>query len=166
MGRTCAEVVAIIRPSSNKSHDIRKTKERTIREMTKGRAFVWGLVVLVLVGFVAGCGQVSDQARQEAKKKVENKGQQIQKEAKEKVEAKKQELKKKVDDLQKEVTELQKEVTELQKKINAQEQKEQQQQINQLKKALKELEKKVEAQHQQAQKEKNQTPDSSGGAPE
>jgi predicted RNase H-like nuclease (RuvC/YqgF family) len=142
-----------------------KTKERTIREMTKVRSLVWVLALLVLVGFVAGCGQVSNQARQEAKKKVENKAQQIQQEAKQKVEAKKQqatknvdakkqELKKKVDDLEKRVSDLQKDVTELQKKINAHEQKEQEQQINQLKKALKDLKKKVETQGQQGQKEK------------
>ena len=102
-----------------------KTKERTIREMTKVQTLVWVVSVLVLVGFVAGCGSASDQTRREAKKKVENKAQQIQQEAKQKVEAKKQqakekvtdkkqELKKKVDDLQKDVTELKKEVTELQ----------------------------------------------------
>jgi TolA-binding protein len=149
-----------------KEHEGRETKERTIREITKVRSLVWVLALLVLVGFVAGCGSASDQARQEdAKKKAENKAQQVQKEAKQKVEAKKQqatkkvdakkqELKKKVDDLEKKVNDLQKDVTELQKKINAQEQKEQDQQINQLKKALKELEKKVEAQEQQGQKAK------------
>jgi len=100
--------------------------------MTKVRALVWVLAVLVLMGFAAGCGQVSDQARQEAKKKVENKGQQAQQDAKKKVNAKKQEVKKKVEagqedvkkivnDLQKKVNDLQKEVSELQKKINAQE---------------------------------------------
>jgi TolA-binding protein len=117
------------------------------------------LVVLVLVAFAAGCGSEADrgQAHQDAKEKVEAKGQQARQEAEKKVndkkqevqkrvEAKKQELKKQVEDLQKEVTELKKEVAELQKKINAQEQKEQQQQINQLKKALKELQQKVEAQ--------------------
>jgi TolA-binding protein len=148
-----------------KEHEGRETKERTIREITKVRSLVWVVALLVLVGFVAGCGQVSDQARQEAKKKGENKVQQVHKEAKQKVEAKKQqakekvdakkqELKKKVDDLEKKVNDLQKDVTELQKKINAHEQKEQDQQINQLKKALKELQKKVETQGQQGQKEK------------
>ena len=58
--------------------------------MAKVRASVWVLAVLVIAGLAAGCGQVSDRARQEAEKKVENKGQQIQKEAKEKVETKKQ----------------------------------------------------------------------------
>ena len=105
--------------------------------MTKVRSLVWVVALLVLMGFVAGCGQVSDQARQGAKKKAENKAQQIQKDAKQKVEAKKQqatknvqakkqELKEKVGDLEKKVNDLKKDVTELQKKINAHEQKEQQ----------------------------------------
>jgi hypothetical protein len=46
--------------------------------MTKVRTLVGVLAVLVFVGFVAGCGSASDQARQEAKK-GENKAQQIQK---------------------------------------------------------------------------------------
>jgi valyl-tRNA synthetase len=141
------------RTERKKGHEGRETKERTIREITKVRSLVWVLALLVLVGFVAGCGSASDQARQEdAKKKAENKAQQVQKQAKQKVEAKKQELKKKVDDLETQVNDLQKDVTELQKKINAHEQKEQDQQINQLKKALKELQKKVETQEQQGQK--------------
>jgi hypothetical protein len=47
--------------------------------MTKVRALLGVLAVLVLVAFAAGCGLVSDQgqARQEAKKKVEAKGQQV-----------------------------------------------------------------------------------------
>ena len=57
--------------------------------MTKVRASVWVVAVLVIAGLAAGCEQVSDRAQQEAEKKVENKGQQIQKEAKEKLSAKK-----------------------------------------------------------------------------
>ena len=116
------------------------------------RAPLGALVVLVLVAFAAGCGSASDrgQAHQDAKEKVEAKGQQARQEAREKVNAKKREINKQVEAkkqaLKKQVDDLQKEVTELQKEINAYEQKEQQQQINQLKKALKELQQKVEAQ--------------------
>ena len=129
--------------------------------MTKVRALLGVLPVLVFVALAAGCGPVSDQdqTQQEAKKKVESRGQQVRQEAKEKVEAKKQEAKKKVeavqervDDLQKDVDGLKKEVKDLQKKINAHEQKEQEQQIDQLKKALNELRKKVDVQEQQGQK--------------
>ncbi len=141
--------------------------------MTKVRASVWVLAVLVIAGLAAGCGQISDRAQHEAEKKVENKGKQAQEEAKEKLNAKKQvakkqleagreDLEKKVNDLNKEVNGLRKDVAELQKKINAHEQKEQEQQINQLKKTLKELQKKVEAQGQQGQL----TLDSPGSAPE
>jgi peptidoglycan hydrolase CwlO-like protein len=65
--------------------------------MTKVRALLGVLAVLVLVAFAAGCGLVSDQgqARQEAKKKVE---------------ARQEDLKKKVTDLQKKVNELLKKV--------------------------------------------------------
>ena len=91
------EVVELVRPQRKKGHEGRETKERTIRETTKVRSSVWVLALLVLVGFVAGCGSASDQARQEAKKKAENKAQQIHKEAKQKVEAKKQLAKEKVD---------------------------------------------------------------------
>jgi hypothetical protein len=56
--------------------------------MTKVRALVGVVAVLVLVGLAAGCGLVSDQTRQEAKKKIEDKGQQARLEAKEKVNAK------------------------------------------------------------------------------
>ena len=51
--------------------------------------------VLVVSG--AGCGIVSDQTKQDAKKKVEAKAQQARQEAKKKLEAKGQEVKKKVD---------------------------------------------------------------------
>ena len=69
-----------------------------------------GLAMLVLLAFVAGCGLVSDQARQEAKKKVEAKGQQV-----------RQDLKKKVDDAQPKLDDVQTKVNEL-LKIDAQEQ--------------------------------------------
>src|SRR5215217_9791397 len=104
--------------------------------MTKIRALLVGLAVLVLLAFTAGCGLVSDQAKQGAKKKIEAKGQQAKQEAMKKVEAKKQEvkkkleagqddLKKKVDDLQKKVDDVQKKVNELLKKVDAQEQQDQ-----------------------------------------
>jgi peptidoglycan hydrolase CwlO-like protein len=111
--------------------------------VSKVRVLLGALVVLVLVALAARCGPDSDQgqARQEATKNIEAKGQQA-----------RQTLKKKVEGLQKQVDDLHKEVQDLQKKINAQEQKEQQQQINQLKKALNELKKKVEAQEQRSQK--------------
>ena len=79
--------------------------------MTKVRALLGGLAMLVLLAFVAGCGLVSDQARQEAKKKVEAKGQQV-----------RQDLKKKVDDAQPKLDDVQTKVNELLKKVDAQEQ--------------------------------------------
>ena len=110
-------------------------------------------VLVVLVALTAGCGSATDQdqARQEAKEKVEAKGKQARQEAEKKVEAKKQEVKKEVEALQGQVGDLKEEVADLQKKINAHEEKEQQQQINQLKKALKDLKKRVNAQEQQGQ---------------
>jgi uncharacterized protein HemX len=71
-------------------------------EVTKDRALLGALAVLVLVAFVAGCGLVPDQG-------------QVRQEAKKKVEARKQQAKK-------EVTDLQKKVNELLKKIDAQQQ--------------------------------------------
>ena len=55
-----------------------------MRELTKVRALLGVLAVLVLVAFVAGCGLISDQgqARQGAKKKVEAKRQEAKKELK------------------------------------------------------------------------------------
>jgi len=77
------------------------------------------------VGFAAGCGLVSDQTKQEAKK-IEAKGQQAKQEAKKKVEAKgqqvKQEVKKKVEAGQED---LKQKVDELLKKVGAQEQQDQ-----------------------------------------
>ena len=78
--------------------------------MTRVRVLLGGLAMLVLLAFVAGCGLVSDQARQEAKKKVEAKGQQV-----------RQDLKKKVDDAQPKLDDVQTKVNEL-LKIDAQEQ--------------------------------------------
>src|SRR5215210_8795761 len=56
--------------------------KRTMREVTKVRALLGVLAVLVLVAFVAGCGLVPDQgqARHEVKKKVEARKQQAKKE--------------------------------------------------------------------------------------
>jgi uncharacterized protein HemX len=71
-------------------------------EVTKDRALLGALAVLVLVAFVAGCGLVPDQG-------------QVRQEAKKKVEARKQQAKKDVNDLQKKVNELL-------KKIDAQQQ--------------------------------------------
>src|SRR5215204_3252496 len=83
--------------------------KRTMREVTKVRALLGVLAVLVLVAFVAGCGLVPDQgqARHEVKKKVE---------------VAQEDLEKKVDDVQKDVNDLQKKVNELLKKIDAQQQ--------------------------------------------
>jgi len=78
-----------------------------MREVTKVRALLGILAVVVLVAFVAGCrGLLPDQGqvRQEAKKKIEAKKQQAKKEVK------------------KEATDLQKKVNELLKKIDAQQQ--------------------------------------------
>jgi TolA-binding protein len=88
--------------------------------MTKVRALLGGLAMLVLLAFVAGCGLVSDQARQEAKK-VEAKGQQVRQDLKKKVEAGQGDLKK-VDDAQSKLGDVQTKVNELLKKIDAQEQ--------------------------------------------
>jgi hypothetical protein len=46
--------------------------------MTKVRVLLGGLAMLVLLAFVAGCGLVSDQTKQEAKKKVDAQEQQKQ----------------------------------------------------------------------------------------
>src|SRR5215218_8079842 len=71
--------------------------------MTKVRVLLGVLAVLVLVGSAAGCGLLSDQTKQEAKKKVESKGQQAEQEAKKKIEAGQEDLQKKVDDLKRKV---------------------------------------------------------------
>ena len=156
----------IVKPQSEKNAAT-KGEGKDGARVIKVRALFWAMVVLVLVGFAAGCRSASDhdQARQGAKEKVEAKAQQARQEAEKKVnekkrevkkevEAKKQAIRKEVETLQKQVDDLKKEVADLQKKINAHEQKEQQQQIDQLKKALDELKKKVDAQERQGQKEK------------
>ena len=125
------------------------------------RVLVGVLAVLLLTGFAAGCGQVSDRAKQDVKKKVEAKGQQVKQEAKKKVEAKEQQAKKEVN----------KEATDLQKKVNAKEQEVKkkveagqkdlkkkvdnvQKDVNDLQKKVNELLKKIDAQQQQNQREK------------
>src|SRR5215217_1966298 len=80
----------------------RRWRERTMPEVTKDRALLGALAVLVLVAFVAGCGLVPDQGqvRQEAKKKVEARKQQAKKEVtdlQKKVDAKRQEVRRKVE---------------------------------------------------------------------
>jgi peptidoglycan hydrolase CwlO-like protein len=115
-----------------------------MRAMTKVRGLLGGLAMLVLLASVAGCGLVSDQTKQAAKKKVEDKGQQVRQEAKKKVEAGQGDLKKRVEDLQKKVEagqeDLKKKVDEVQTKLEDVQTK------------LDELLKKVDAQEQQNQK--------------
>jgi uncharacterized protein HemX len=105
--------------------------------MTKVRVLVGLLAVLVLVGSATGCGLVSDQTKQEAKKKIEAKGQQAKQEVKKKIEVGQEDLQKKVDDLKKKVEtgqedlkkkvdEVQTKLDELLKKVDAQKQQEQQ----------------------------------------
>ena len=65
--------------------------------MTEVRVLLGVLGMLLLLGFAAGCGLVSEQTKQEAKKKVQAKGQQVKQEVKKKVEAGQEDLKKKVD---------------------------------------------------------------------
>src|SRR5918993_2962296 len=127
--------------------------------MTKVRVLLGLLAVLVLVGSATGCGLLSDQTKQEAKKKVESKAQQAKQEAKKKIEAKgqqaKQEVKKKVEagqeDLKKKVDDLQKQVEDgkedLEKKVD-----DVHKDVNDLEKKVDELLKKVDAQQQQDQK--------------
>jgi gas vesicle protein len=90
--------------------------------MTKVRVLLGGLVMLVLLAFVAGCGLVPDQTKQEAKKKVEAKGQQVRENLKKKVEAGQEDLKKKVDEVQTKLDDVQTKVNELLKKVDAQDQ--------------------------------------------
>src|SRR5215218_7053338 len=126
--------------------------------MRKVRVLLGVLAVLVLVGSATGCGLVSDQTKQEAKKKVESKAQQAKQEAKKKIEAKgqqaKQEVKKKIEvgqeDLQKKVGDLKKKVEtgqeDLKKKVD-----EVQTKLDDVQTKLDELLKKVDAQKQQKQ---------------
>jgi gas vesicle protein len=120
------------------------------------RVLLGALAVLLLVGFAAGCGLVSDQtkqetkkveakgkqARQNVKKKVEARGQQARQRVKKEVEASKVELKK-VDALKKEV-ETGKE--DLEKKLD-----DVQKDVNDLQEKVDELLKKVDAQDRQNQ---------------
>jgi gas vesicle protein len=101
-----------------------------------------------LRGGAAGCGLVPDQAKQQAKEKVQQRAQQAKKEAKNKIEAKgeqaRQKAKNKVEarqeDLQKKVDEVEKKVEEVHKGINDHNEK------------VDELLKKVDAQQKQGQK--------------
>ena len=69
-----------------------------MRQTKKVRALVTVLAVLVLLGSsAAGCGLVSDQTKQGAKKKVESKAQQAKKKAEAKGQQAKQGTKKKVE---------------------------------------------------------------------
>jgi sugar phosphate permease len=60
------------------------------------RALLIVPVVTVLIVSIAGCGIVSDQTKQDAKKKIEAKSKQAKQEVKKKVEAKKQQAEQKV----------------------------------------------------------------------
>jgi uncharacterized protein YPO0396 len=112
--------------------------------MTKVRVLLGGLAMLVLLAFVAGCGLVSDQTKQEAKKKVEAKGQQVREDLKKKVEAGQGDLKKKVEDFQKRVESGQED---LKKKVD-----EVQTKLDDVQTKVNELLRKVDAQEQQNQK--------------
>ena len=59
-----------------------------MRKMLSVRVLLGVLAVLVLVVSAAGCGLVSDQDKQDLKKKVEAKGKQVKKDVKKRVEAK------------------------------------------------------------------------------
>jgi homoserine kinase len=67
-----------------------KTRERAMQKTTKVRALLLILAAIVFVVSAAGCGIVSDQTKQEAKKKIAAKANQAKQEVKQKVEAKKQ----------------------------------------------------------------------------
>jgi gas vesicle protein len=130
-------------------------------EVTKDRALLGALAVLVLVAFVAGCGLVPDQGqvRQETKKKVEARKQQAKKEVtdlQKKVDAKRQEVKKKVEadqeDLKKKVDDLKEKVEVAQENVEKKVE-DVQKDVNDLQKKVNELLKKIDAQ-QQHQKEK------------
>jgi type VI protein secretion system component VasK len=118
--------------------------------MTKVRVLLGLLAVLVLVGSATGCGLVSDQTKQEAKKKVESKAQQAKQEVKKKIEAGQEDLQKNVDDLKKKVEtgqeDLKKKVDEVQTKLD-----DVQTKLDDVLKKVDELLKKVDAQKQQKQ---------------
>lgn len=90
-----------------------------MRSTAKIRALLGVLAVMLLVVSAAGCGTFSDQARQEARQKVEDKKQQAEQKIKKKVQTGQEDLKKKVDSVQKDVNDLQKKVDELLKKLDA-----------------------------------------------
>src|SRR5215207_2196686 len=126
--------------------------------MTKVRVLLGILAMLVLVGSATGCGLVSDQTKQDAKKKVgdlqkkvESKGQQARQEVKKKVEAGQEDLKTKVEDLQKKVEagqeDLKTKVEDVQTKMD-----DVQKKVTDLQKKVDELLKKVDAKEQQVQK--------------
>ena len=126
----------------------------------RARVLLGVLAMLLLAGFAAGCGLLSDQTKQEAKKKVEAKAQDAKQEAKKKVEVKgkqaEQEAKKKVDTGQ---VDLQKKVDDLKKKEEAGQQdlKEKvddvQKDVDDLQKKVDELLKMAHALEQQRQKQ-------------
>ena len=100
MERTRTGEVGIEEPRTEKIRQPRGEREDDARvsKVSKVRVLLGTLVVLVLAAFAAGCGPDSDQgqARQEATKNIEAKGQQARQTVKKKVEAKKQKAKKKV----------------------------------------------------------------------
>src|SRR5215212_9479652 len=140
--------------------------------MTSVRVLVGVLAVLLLAGFAAGCGLVSDQTKQEAKQKVEQKAKQAKQEAKKRVEAKGQQAKKKIEakgqqagqEVKKKVEagqeNLKKKVDDLKKKVEAGQEDVKkkvdtvQKDVNDLQKKVDEILKKVDAQQQQDQKQK------------
>ena len=68
-----------------------------MQKTTKLQALLLILAAIVFAVSAAGCGIVSDQTKQEAKKKIEAKANQAKQEVKQKVEAKKQQAKKRVE---------------------------------------------------------------------
>jgi len=80
----------------NKKGRSPKTRERTMRKTTKVRALLVVLAVIVLVVSAAGCGIVSNQTKQDARKKVEAKAKQAEQKVKQKVEAKGQQAKREI----------------------------------------------------------------------
>src|SRR5215212_3311692 len=88
-----------------------------MRKTTKVRALLGVLAVMVLVVSPAGCGIVSDQTKQDAKKKVESKVKQAKQEAKKKGEAKGQQVEQKVKKVETGQEDLEKKVDDLKKKV-------------------------------------------------
>jgi gas vesicle protein len=150
--------VGISREGDRQRHNDPKTRERTMRKMTKIRAFLGVLAVVLLVVSAAGCGTASDQTKQEAKNKFEDKATQAKQEVKQKTEDKKQQAKKKVEDkgkkpkqeIEKKVDDLKKKVEtgqeDLKKKVDAV-----QKDVNDLQKKMDELLKKLDAKNKRNQ---------------